>query len=97
MGQQVSVEAALPVYRQRCGELHDENLILRARVNELEAEVEQLRAGAPSPAQSPALGAAPAQQTSDGDHADFDQQNDLERVHGGSFHGGLMGQPISTQ
>lgn len=97
MGQQVSVEAALPVYRQRCGELHDENLILRARVNELEAEVEQLRAGAPVSTLPPGLGATPAQQAPDGDDADFDQQNDLERVHGGSFHGGVMGQPISTQ
>lgn len=95
MGQQVSVEAALPVYRQRCGELHDENLILRARVNELEAEVEQLRASAPSP--PPGLGAAPAEQRADGDDADFDQQNDLERVHGGSFRGGVIGQPSSTQ
>lgn len=93
MGQQISVEAALPVYRQRCGELHDENLILRARINELEAEVEQLRGGAPAPG----LGAAPAEQRADGDHADLDQQNDFERGHGGSFHGGVMGQPISTQ
>jgi phage shock protein A len=51
MSQQVSVEAALPVFRQRCNELHDESLILRARVTELEQqladahqEIEQLRA-----------------------------------------------------
>lgn len=97
MGQQVSVEAALPVYRQRCGELHDENLILRARISELEAEVAQLRAGTPSPTRSPGLGAAPAEEAPDRDDADFDQQNDLERGHGGSFLGGVMGQPISTQ
>ena len=76
MGQQVSVEAALPVYRQRCSELHDETLILRARVNELEAEVAQLRGA------GPALGSAPAQQTAYGDDANFDQQDHLERGHG---------------
>ena len=82
MGQQVSVEAALPVFRQRCGELHDETLILRARVNELEAEVAQLRGGAPNTVPAPGLGAAPAQQATDGDDADLDQQNYLERGHG---------------
>lgn len=97
MGQQVSVEAALPVYRQRCGELHDENLILRARVNELEAEVAQLRAGAPGLTPAPGLGSAPAEEAAYRDDADFDQQNDLERSHGGSPYGGVMGQPISTQ
>jgi len=39
MGQQVSVDVALPIFRQRCGELHDENLILRARVVELEQQL----------------------------------------------------------
>jgi phage shock protein A len=54
MSQQVSVEAALPVFRQRCSELHDESLILRARVAELEQqladahqEIEQLRSQPP--------------------------------------------------
>jgi prefoldin subunit 5 len=42
MGQQISVEAALPVFRQRCGELADENLLLRAQINELEARATQL-------------------------------------------------------
>jgi hypothetical protein len=43
MGQQISVEAALPVFRQRCSELNDENLLLKARINELEAELEKAR------------------------------------------------------
>lgn len=91
MGQQVSVEAALPVFRRQCSELQDANLILQARVNELEAEVAQLRGGAPSPTPTPALGAAPAEQRADGDDANLDQQNDLERGHGGSLLGGVMG------
>jgi cell division protein FtsB len=45
MGQQISVEAALPVFRQRCSELQDENLLLKARINELEEELEKARAG----------------------------------------------------
>ena len=97
MGQQVSVEAALGVFRQRCGELHDETLLLKARVAELEQENAQLRASAPAPAQDPYLGSAPAEQRPDGDDADLDQQNDLERGHGASLYGGVMGQPISTQ
>ena len=83
MTQNVSVEAALPVFRQRCGELADENLILRARVNELEAENEQLRAAAqPAPPPAQGLGAAPAEQAPYSDYANLDQQNDLERIHG---------------
>jgi hypothetical protein len=39
MGQDVSIEAALPVFRRRCSELHDENHILRARVAELEQQL----------------------------------------------------------
>lgn len=97
MGQQVSVEAALSVFRQRCGELHDETLLLKARVGELEAEVEQLRASGSAPAQDPYLGAAPAEQRPDGEDANLDQQQDLEQGHGSSFLGGVMGQPSSTQ
>jgi hypothetical protein len=82
MTQNVSVEAALPVFRQRCSELHDANLILQARVNELEAELEQARASAqPAPPSMPGLGAAPAEQAPYGNHANLDQQNDMERVH----------------
>ncbi|MEU6597841.1 hypothetical protein [Streptomyces flaveolus] len=58
-GQQISAEAALPYFRQRCSELHDETILLRARGAELEQqladaqkEIEQLRAQAASgPAQ----------------------------------------------
>lgn len=83
MTQNVSVEAALPVFRQRCGELADENLILRARVNELEAAVEQLRTAVePSPLAAPGLGAPPAEQAPYSNHANLDQQDDLERSHG---------------
>ena len=79
MAGQISVEAALPVFRKRCSELHDANLLLQARVEQLEAENEQLRAAAPP---VPGLVAPPAEQAPYGDHADFDQQNDLERAHG---------------
>lgn len=101
--QQIDPMDALEAFRSRHGELADENVLLRAqsvglqrRVAELESEVARLQTSAPRD-----LGSAPAQQTPDGDDADFDQQNDLERVHGGSLYGGVMGgqmgQPISTQ
>lgn len=35
-GQQISAESALPFFRQRCSELQDETLLLRARSAELE-------------------------------------------------------------
>lgn len=38
-GQQISVEDALPVFRQRCGELFDETLLLRAKVAGLERQL----------------------------------------------------------
>lgn len=82
MAGQISVEAALPVFRRRCGELHDANLLLQARVEQLEAENEQLRAASSPPMPAPDLGAPPAEQAPYGDHANFDQQDDLERVHG---------------
>lgn len=91
MAQQVSVEAALPVFRQRCSVLQDENLILQARVNELEAELAQLRPSTPAPAQDPYLGPEPAAEAAERNDADFDQQNDVERGHGGSLLGGVMG------
>lgn len=36
MGQQISIEAALESYRRRAEELFHENVLLRARVQELE-------------------------------------------------------------
>lgn len=38
-GQQVSVEDAFPVYRQKVSELFDETLILRAKVGMLEQQL----------------------------------------------------------
>lgn len=59
MAQQISPEVALPLFRQRCSELNDENILLRARGAELERqlaeahqEMEQLRAQA-TPGQTP--------------------------------------------
>lgn len=43
MGQQISVEAALAAFRQRCSELSDENVLLKARADELEAELDKVR------------------------------------------------------
>ena len=53
MTQNVSMEAALPIFRQRCSELHDENLILRARVAELEKHLAEAQQHAPAPQYSP--------------------------------------------
>ncbi|MFI2761411.1 hypothetical protein ACH5A3_21455 [Streptomyces echinatus] len=54
-GQQVSAETALPLFRQRCSELQDENILLRAHSLKLEEqlaaarqELEQLRAQPPA-------------------------------------------------
>lgn len=43
MAQQVSIEAVLDAYRVRAGEMLHENVLLLARLSEVEAEVEQLR------------------------------------------------------
>ncbi|MGW2550716.1 hypothetical protein [Streptomyces sp. NPDC001635] len=59
MSAQVSVEAALPIFRQRCGELHDENLILRARVAELEQQLGEAQQQAPAAPFSPEPPAGP--------------------------------------
>lgn len=45
MGQQISIEAALAAFRQRHGELADENVLLKARVSELEEENTRLSGG----------------------------------------------------
>jgi hypothetical protein len=39
MGQQISVDDALPVFRQKCSELFDETLLLRAQVAGLERQL----------------------------------------------------------
>lgn len=60
MGQQISLESALEAFRRKCGELFEANVLLEARVADLEAEAAALRAYA-VPAEDP-LGAAPAHQ-----------------------------------
>ncbi|MEV6014749.1 hypothetical protein [Streptomyces sp. NPDC051997] len=44
MADQISIEDALPVFRQRCGELADENLLLRSKVAGMERQLSQLEA-----------------------------------------------------
>lgn len=39
MAQQISIEAALAAFRQKCGELVDENVLLKAHVTELEQQL----------------------------------------------------------
>ncbi|MET8826109.1 hypothetical protein ABZX40_13635 [Streptomyces sp. NPDC004610] len=43
-GQQVSMEDALAAFRQRCGELADENVLLKARAASLERQITGLEA-----------------------------------------------------
>lgn len=42
MADHISMEDALPVFRQRCGELADENLLLRSKVAGLERQITAL-------------------------------------------------------
>ncbi|MFB7244654.1 hypothetical protein ACFCYX_19600 [Streptomyces populi] len=58
-GQQISVETAFPIYRQRCTELFDENLLLRAQVAGLERRVSELEQQA-SAQEAAAVGPEPA-------------------------------------
>jgi cell division septum initiation protein DivIVA len=46
MNQQISVDAALDAFRREYGQVADANVLLKARVAELEAEVERLHASA---------------------------------------------------
>jgi hypothetical protein len=46
MVQKISVEDAFPTFRKRCGELFEENLILRATVDVLERRIGELEAAA---------------------------------------------------
>lgn len=66
-GQQVSIEDAFPVYRQKTSELFDETLILRAKVAMLEKQLaavqndnERLKAAAAEPLPGPDLAAKPS-------------------------------------
>lgn len=45
MARQVSIEAACDAFRRKYGVVADENVMLEARIADLEAEVEQLRGG----------------------------------------------------
>jgi len=88
MAQKISYEDAFPTFQQKCSELFEANLLLQAQVDVLERRLAALQdampkpplAGDADPAQG--LGAAPAEQAPYGNHANLDQQNDLERVHG---------------
>lgn len=91
---QISMEDAFPTFQKRCTELFEANLLLQAHVDVLERQLAaalegngQAPEGAQQPTPSgsepePGLGAAPAEETPHGDHANFDQQDDLERRHG---------------
>lgn len=70
-GQQISIEDAFPVYRKRVSELHDETLILRAKVDVLEQrlaaaqeENQRLRQAASVP-DGPDLAAQPTYEADD--------------------------------
>lgn len=69
--QQIPVDDAFPVYRQRCGELFDETLLLRSKVAWLERELaaareenQRLQAAAGQP-HGPDLAAQPPYETDD--------------------------------
>jgi 1-deoxy-D-xylulose 5-phosphate reductoisomerase len=49
MGQQISIEAAYAAMRKKCMDLLEANVLLEARVAELEGEVESQRAPASVP------------------------------------------------
>jgi hypothetical protein len=68
---QISIEDAFPVYRERCGELFDENLLLRSKAAGLERQLaaaqeenKRLQQGAGLPA-GPDLAAQPAYPSAD--------------------------------
>jgi hypothetical protein len=67
MSQTVSAEAALPVFRERCSILNDENLMLRARLGELEQALAALQSAAEqtTPPAGPDLAAASPYQPAD--------------------------------
>jgi hypothetical protein len=44
---QISIEDAFPTFRKRCGELFEENLVLRAQVDVLERRVSELEQSTP--------------------------------------------------
>jgi hypothetical protein len=50
MARQVSEAFGLAVFRRKCADLFEANVLLEAQLAEVEAECEQLRAAAPAPA-----------------------------------------------
>ena len=89
MGQQMSYEDAFPTFQQKCSELFEANLLLQAQVDVLERRLAALQDTAQKPPQlpdeptpAPDLGAPPAEQAPYGNHANLDQQDDLESRHG---------------
>ncbi|WP_199546582.1 hypothetical protein [Streptomyces sp. N35] len=48
MAQQISVEDAFPTFRQRCRELFEENLLLRAQVDVLERQLAEAQNASPA-------------------------------------------------
>lgn len=58
MNQQISVEDAFPTFQKRCGELFEENLLLRAQVDVLERQLAAAREEA-GRRQQAAAGSAP--------------------------------------
>jgi hypothetical protein len=59
MGQQISMDAAFASYRDRATDLFHENVLLKAHVAELEAQLEQQPAApAPSPDEQQSVPAA---------------------------------------
>lgn len=54
MGQQISLEAALAGFRRKAADLLDENVLLGARITELEEENARLREAPPADQSSPA-------------------------------------------
>jgi hypothetical protein len=54
MGRQISMEAGLEAFRQKCADLLEANVLLEAQLAEVEKENEQLRAQvAPGPEPTP--------------------------------------------
>jgi hypothetical protein len=58
MAQQISIEAALDSYRRRAEELFHENVLLKARMGELEEENERLQREEGAGETKPAVGSA---------------------------------------
>lgn len=56
----IAIEDAFPVYRNRCTELFDENMLLRSQVAGLKRQVSELSQLAPAQNETPAAEPEPA-------------------------------------